>query len=97
MFLLVNSLNETLNFNLMDHNDHRKDTLLGTAMFDMQRLMDDASQEGITTPIYKDGKDRGELRADVIFYPVLEPQEIGDSLLETSKLLQIARSKNADS
>ncbi|KAE9395950.1 hypothetical protein BT96DRAFT_958377 [Gymnopus androsaceus JB14] len=69
-FVLVNSLAETLNLNLYDFNDHRKDTLLGTATFELAQLQDEA-----------DGKDRGELKYDISFYPVLKAEE-GQSRLE---------------
>ncbi|KAJ3886025.1 C2 domain-containing protein [Lentinula edodes] len=74
-FVLVNSLSETLNLNLYDFNDHRKDTLLGTATFELAQLQEDAVREGLTSPLLKDGKDRGELKYDISFYPVLKPEE----------------------
>ncbi|TFK76782.1 tricalbin [Pluteus cervinus] len=74
-FLLVHDLNGSLNLNLWDFNDHRKDTLLGSATFELHQLLDDATQDGLTTPILKDGKERGEMRYDVTYYPVLQPEE----------------------
>lgn len=44
---------------------------MGAATFDLSALQDDSSIEGISKSILKDGKDRGELRFDVNFYPVL--------------------------
>ncbi|TFK41292.1 C2 domain-containing protein [Crucibulum laeve] len=83
-FLLVNALNESLNLNLYDYNDHRKNTLLGSATFELSRLLEDSSQEGINTPLLKDGKERGELRYDVTYYPVLEPEEGKEEVLDTT-------------
>ncbi|KAF5384758.1 hypothetical protein D9757_006278 [Collybiopsis confluens] len=74
-FLLVNSLSESLNLNLYDFNDHRKDTLLGTATFELAQLQEDALREGLTSHLLKDGKDRGELKYDISFYPVLKAEE----------------------
>lgn len=85
-FLLVNNLSEMLNLNVYDFNDHRKNTLLGTASFELAKLQDDATQEGIHSPILKDGKDRGELRYDISYYPVLKPEE-GAELPDTCKLI----------
>ncbi|OCH88587.1 tricalbin [Obba rivulosa] len=73
-FILVNTLTESLILSLFDYNDHRKNTLLGSASFDMSKLREDATQEGIEAPILKDGKERGTLRFDVTYYPVLKPE-----------------------
>ncbi|KAH8120625.1 tricalbin [Phellopilus nigrolimitatus] len=75
-FLLINSLTETLTLSLFDWNEHRKDSDLGAASFELSKLNEDATQEGIEAKVLKDGKERGELRFDVSFYPVLKPQKI---------------------
>ncbi|KAG9104760.1 hypothetical protein FRC06_011242 [Ceratobasidium sp. 370] len=75
-FLLVNSLTETLNLSILDHNEHRKDTDLGSASFELSSLTEDATQEGIIRKVLKDGKDRGELKFDIAFFPVLKPQTL---------------------
>ncbi|GLB36472.1 putative tricalbin [Lyophyllum shimeji] len=82
-FLLVQSLNESLVLNLYDYNEHRKDNLMGSATFELSKLIEDATHEGIRSTLLKDGKERGELRYDVSFYPVLEPVE-GEGPLDTS-------------
>jgi Ca2+-dependent lipid-binding protein len=74
-FLLVNSLNESLILNLWDYNDHRKNALMSSATFELSNLLEDATQEGLAALLLKDGKERGELRYDVSFYPVLEAEE----------------------
>ena len=89
-FLLVNSLADTLTLSVYDWNEHRRDSELGTATFELGKLIEDASQEGIETKILKDGKDRGEIRYDVSFYPVLKPTKVDgkeEELPETSGLL----------
>ncbi|CAL1696266.1 unnamed protein product [Somion occarium] len=73
-FLLVNSLTESLVLTVFDYNDHRKDTELGAAVFDLSKLQEDATQDGIELPVLREGKDKGLLRFDVNFYPVLKPQ-----------------------
>jgi Ca2+-dependent lipid-binding protein len=83
-FLLVNSLSESLILHLWDYNDHRKDSLLGTATFELGVLAEDSSHENIVTPLLKDGKDRGELRYDIEYYPVLEPEEGSTEVPESS-------------
>ncbi|KAG2756512.1 tricalbin [Suillus brevipes Sb2] len=73
-FVLVNSLQESLVLNLFDYNDHRKDTPLGAATFELQKLLEDATQEGLELPVLKDGKDRGMMRLNVNYFPVLKPE-----------------------
>ncbi|KAI0757330.1 tricalbin [Daedaleopsis nitida] len=73
-FILVNSLTENLLLKLWDYNDHRANTDLGFASFDLSVLDADATQENIEAPILKDGKERGTIRFDVNFYPVLKPE-----------------------
>lgn len=48
---------------------------MGVANFDLSKLIEDATQEGIVAPILKDGKDRGDLRFDVSFFPALKQDE----------------------
>lgn len=64
-FLVINSLTETLNFSILDHNEHRKDTELGSASFELSKLTEDASQEGLVSKVLKDGKEKGELKFDM--------------------------------
>ncbi|TFY83046.1 hypothetical protein EWM64_g967 [Hericium alpestre] len=73
-FLLVNNITENLVLTLYDFNEHRKDTELGAALFEFSKLEEDATQEDLAMPVLKDGKDRGELRFDVSYYPVLKPE-----------------------
>ncbi|KAH7915157.1 C2 domain-containing protein [Hygrophoropsis aurantiaca] len=75
-FILVNSLQDSLMFNVIDYNGHRKDTPLGAATFDMQKLLDDATQENIELSILRDGKDKGQLRLSVNYFPVLKPETV---------------------
>ncbi len=60
----------------MDYNDHRKDFNMGSASFDLSKLQEDATMEGLDAKVLKDGKERGEIRFDLSFYPVLKPQKI---------------------
>lgn len=63
-FILVNSLTDVLSLALYDYNEHRKDTELGVANFDLNKLKEDSEQEGLNIKILKEGKERGELRFD---------------------------------
>jgi Ca2+-dependent lipid-binding protein len=86
-FILVNNINESLMLNLYDFNDHRKNTLLGTATFDLPKLIEDSSHEGIESPLLKDGKDRGNLRYDIIYYPTLETPQGSTEVPQSSMYL----------
>ncbi len=88
-FLLVNSLTENLCLRLWDYNDHRANTDLGCATFDLKALQQDATQEDLELPVLKDGKDRGTLRFEVNFFPELKPEvDAGglETVPDTSKL-----------
>ncbi|KAI0274871.1 tricalbin [Gloeopeniophorella convolvens] len=73
-FLLINSLTENLVLTVMDYNEHRKDSELGASIFELGKLEEDATQEDLALPILKDGKEKGELRFDVSYFPVLRAQ-----------------------
>ena len=74
-FILVNSLADVLNLSVFDYNEHRADNLLGTVTQELATLNDDAEQEGMVGKILGGGKDRGELRYDLSYFPVLQPQK----------------------
>lgn len=57
---------------------------MSTSTFDLSKLLEDSIHEGIVTPLLKDGKERGELRFDVNFYPVIEPEEGQEEILDSS-------------
>lgn len=90
-FILINALNESLVLKLWDYNDHRKNTLLGDAMFDLSKLIEDATQENVESPVLRDGKPKGELKYDIAFYPVLEAKE-GQDAPDSCTLFRSCRS-----
>ncbi|WVW80773.1 hypothetical protein I302_102759 [Kwoniella bestiolae CBS 10118] len=81
-FILLNSLADVLNFNIFDFNDHRPDSLLGTVSHELNTLSDDAEQEGVVGKILGGGKDRGEFRYDLSYFPVLKPEKNPDGTVE---------------
>ncbi|KAB5592905.1 hypothetical protein CTheo_3616 [Ceratobasidium theobromae] len=81
-FLVINSLTETLNLTILDHNEHRKDTDLGMASFELSSLVEDATQEGLVRKVLKDGKEKGEIKFDVSFFPILKPQVLEDGKIQ---------------
>ncbi|EPQ28071.1 uncharacterized protein PFL1_04398 [Pseudozyma flocculosa PF-1] len=76
-FVLLNNLNGMLTFSLLDHNDHRPDSNLGQAAFELKSLEDDPEQENLSTPVMLDGKERGEVQYSLSYYPVLKA-EVGE-------------------
>ena len=81
-FILINSLADVLNLTLWDYNEHRGDNNLGTVTQELATLTEDAEQEGLVGKILHGGKDRGELRYDLSFFPVLQPQKAADGTIE---------------
>jgi len=75
-FILISSLQESLVLSLLDYNEHRKDTPLGAATFDLQKLLEDATQEGLEIPVIRDGKHTGSIRFNVNYFPVLKPKTV---------------------
>jgi Ca2+-dependent lipid-binding protein len=63
-FILVSSLSEVLSLTVWDANEVSKDVELGVATFELERLKEDGSLEGLEANILDGGKVRGELRFD---------------------------------
>jgi Ca2+-dependent lipid-binding protein len=80
--LLVNTLSDVLTLDLYDYNDHRKDTDMGIASFDLRSLNDDAEQEDIVSEVLLQGKSRGTIKFDLKFYPVMKAQKAADGTEE---------------
>jgi len=78
-YILVSNLHERLVLNLFDYNDHRSNTKLGSTFFELEKLEQDSVHEGIVSQFLKDGKERGELRYDVSYFPVIEPEQAKDA------------------
>ncbi|EDR16040.1 uncharacterized protein LACBIDRAFT_227976 [Laccaria bicolor S238N-H82] len=83
-FILINSLRDSLVFSVWDYNDHRKNTLLSSASFELAGLAEDATRENIVSHLLNDGKERGELKYDISYYPVIEPEEGKEDLMNTT-------------
>ena len=81
-FILINSMAEVLNLILFDYNDHRPDNLLGTVSHELKALEQEGEQEGVVGKILGGGKDRGELRYDLSYFPVLKPAKLPDGTFE---------------
>lgn len=82
--ILVHSLKESIILNLVDFNEHLKDTPLGSVNFPLSKLVEDQTHEDIVDTIVQHGKDHGELRYDVNYYPVIEVEEGKEEVLDSS-------------
>ena len=83
-FILIYSLKESIVFHLLDYNEHLKDTVLGSVTFPLSKLVEEQTHEDIVSAILRDGKDNGELRYDVNYYPVIEAEEGKEEVLNSS-------------
>lgn len=76
--MLINSLSDVLTLQVFDWNDHRNDTELGVANFDLKTVEDAPEQELVVSKIMSAGKERGDLQFAVNWYPVLQPKKTHD-------------------
>lgn len=88
-YILLNNLNDVLSLSVKDWNDHRPDSELGICNFDLKSLAEDGQQENKSGDIILDGKARGQLKFDAIYYPIITPKKLADGtqelIPETSK------------
>lgn len=75
-FLLLNSMNDLLTLEIMDYNEVRKDSSLGTANFDLQTLIAEPEQTGLSIPVMHQSKARGDIRLDLTYYPCLMSKKL---------------------
>ncbi|KAF8078319.1 C2 domain-containing protein [Lyophyllum atratum] len=71
-YIVIHSLDDTLNLRLNDHHEHRRDALLGEARFDLSKLKEESAPGGLHLPLKRDEKQRGELLVDLIYYPAVQ-------------------------
>lgn len=90
-YILIHNLNDQLILSIYDYNGHRKNTKIAFAMFELAGLIEDASQDDIISPLLKEGKNRGELRYDIRFYPVIEDEAGKQEVLDSSKFVFFGR------
>lgn len=81
-YLLINTLTDTLSLSVFDYNEVRADDLLGVVSHELTSLSEDAEQRGIVNKILSGGKDRGEVRYSLNWYPTLVPTVLPSGELE---------------
>ncbi|GAA6062071.1 hypothetical protein JCM10212_003569 [Sporobolomyces blumeae] len=81
-YILLNNLNETLVMTIYDENTNRSDSVCGTVSFPLQELEDEAQRNEEGASIMLDGKEKGRLRFDCVFSPVMTPKKLADGTVE---------------
>ncbi|KAI8080792.1 C2 domain-containing protein [Gilbertella persicaria] len=82
MFVLLNTVNDTLVLEVMDHNVGRTDSSIGTCTFDLKSLAEsDNLIEGLSLPVLKKGKPSGEVKCDLHYFPVNAPEKQEDGTI----------------
>jgi Ca2+-dependent lipid-binding protein len=81
-YVIITSINDSLDIDIYDSNDIRKDKKLGSASFPLENLEEVYEHENERLELTHDGKARGVLLCDVRFFPVLEPTKLEDGTME---------------
>lgn len=81
-YIIVTSFNDSLDIQVIDYNNVRKDKELGCASFQLENLEEINEYENERLDVISDGKHRGVVSCDIRFFPVLEPTKLPDGQLE---------------
>ncbi|KAL2171133.1 hypothetical protein VTG60DRAFT_3648 [Thermothelomyces hinnuleus] len=81
-YVIITSFNDSLDIEVFDYNDIRKDKKLGSASFALENVEEVYEHENERLELKHDGKARGVVLADIRFFPVLEPREGEDGVTE---------------
>ena len=78
LYIIITNYTDVLTLQAYDFNEYRKDKELGTASFPLDKLEQMPEHENLQLEVIANGKARGQLQADVRFFPVLEGQKLDD-------------------
>lgn len=81
-YIIVTSFNDSLDIEVYDWNEFRKDKALGTASFPLENIEEIYEHENETLEVKSGGKARGALSCDLRFFPVLEATKGPDDVEE---------------
>lgn len=70
-YIIVTSFNDSLDIEVFDWNEFRKDKALGTASFPLENIEEIYEHENENLEVKSGGKARGALSCDIRFFPVL--------------------------
>jgi Ca2+-dependent lipid-binding protein len=82
LYIIITNFTDALTMQVYDWNEFRKDKELGTATFALDQLEQNNEHENLHLEVMANGKPRGQLQADVRFFPVLEGTKLEDGTLE---------------
>lgn len=77
----VSSFAEPLNITVWDNNGSRKDRVLGSIQFDLERLRTENKQPNISAPFIRNNKAVGDLEFGLVFRPTIEAQLAPDGAM----------------
>ena len=78
-FVLLNNLNDILCFQIMDRNSGRSDAEVGVATLDLKEVEEGQNTiEGLSKVVLRSGKPVGEIKADIRYFPVSQPEKKED-------------------
>ncbi|CAO1636937.1 unnamed protein product [Parajaminaea phylloscopi] len=63
---------------VMDFNDHRPDSRLGSASFQLKALEAQPEHDNLSSSVILNGKERGSIEYSLSYYPVIKPQVDAD-------------------
>ena len=78
LYIIITNYTDVLTLQVYDYNEYRKDKELGIASFPLDKLEQMPEHENLQLEVIANGKARGQLQADVRFFPVLEGQKLDD-------------------
>ncbi|KAK6843007.1 C2 domain-containing protein [Apiospora arundinis] len=81
-YVIISSFHDSLDLEIFDYNEIRKDKELGIASFQLDQLEDMNVFENERLEVMSNGKARGVVSADVRFFPVLEETTLPDGKVE---------------
>lgn len=81
-YIIVTSFHDSLDIEVFDWNEFRKDKELGTASFPLENLEEIYEHENERLEVKSGGKARGALMCDIRFFPVLESTKGPDDVEE---------------
>lgn len=81
-YVIITSFSDSLDIQVFDYNDFRKDKEMGCASFLLEGFEEIHDYENESLDIISNGKSRGVLSCDLRFFPVLEPEKTPDGKLE---------------
>lgn len=81
-YIIISSFNDSLDIDVFDFNEIRKDKKLGTASFPLENLEEINEFENERLELKYDGKARGVVSCDIRFFPVLEETKLSDGTVE---------------